>query len=306
MAAHIMRAGSAGGSNCTQRCPLLRVCTHVLGLSPPCSVATVLKAVCVATNTKVIIKAYYKSKMHPKHYHKLQREIDAMKCLNGPYVTEFYAHFEGSQCIYIVMEFCEGGDLFKTMLMHGGLLDEQWVCVEVRMRSHALCHSQHSAWQQLAQQTTRPCSRLDAAGWVSARAHCGSCSRVAAALHRAEVRDERTAADTSFAHAHTLWCLLSQVITPLLRILEKMHSMMLLHRDIKPENIFLTGMGKFKIGDLGLAIRFDKELAFSRSGTLDYMSPEVGWVGAALGAVGSCSCCMHASSAWRWLSLPSN
>lgn len=70
--------------------------------------------------------------------------------------------------------------------------------------------------------------------------------------------------------------LLLQVITPLLRILEKMHSMMLLHRDIKPENIFLTGMGKFKIGDFGLAIRFDKELPFSRSGTLDYMAPEVG------------------------------
>jgi serine/threonine protein kinase len=67
-----------------------------------------------------------------------------------------------------------------------------------------------------------------------------------------------------------------QVITPLLRILEKMHSMMLLHRDIKPENIFLTSMGKFKLGDFGLAIRFDKELAFSRSGTLDYMAPEVG------------------------------
>lgn len=56
-----------------------------------------------------------------------------------------------------------------------------------------------------------------------------------------------------------------------MRILEKMHNMLLLHRDIKPENIFLTGMGKFKIGDFGLAIRFDKELAFSRSGTLDYM-----------------------------------
>jgi len=69
--------------------------------------------------------------------------------------------------------------------------------------------------------------------------------------------------------------LVQQVITPLLRILEKMHSMMLLHRDIKPENIFLTSMGKFKLGDFGLAIRMDKELAFSRSGTLDYMSPEV-------------------------------
>jgi aurora kinase len=54
-----------------------------------------------------------------------------------------------------------------------------------------------------------------------------------------------------------------------------MHSMMMLHRDIKPENIFLTGMGKFRLGDFGLAIRFDKELAFSRSGTLDYMAPEV-------------------------------
>lgn len=66
------------------------------------------KAVCIATNTKVIVKAYYKAKMHPKHYHKLQREIETMKSLNGPYVAEFYAHFEDTQCIYIIMEFCEG------------------------------------------------------------------------------------------------------------------------------------------------------------------------------------------------------
>lgn len=100
-------------------------------MSMCCSVATVFKAVCIATNTKVIVKAYYKQKMHPKHFHKLHREIQSMKSLNGPYVAEFYATFEDSQCVYIIMEFCEGGDLFKTMLMHGGLLDEQWVCVEV-------------------------------------------------------------------------------------------------------------------------------------------------------------------------------
>lgn len=98
---------------------------------PCCSVATVFKAVCIATSMKVIIKAYYKQKMHPKHFHKLHREIQAMKALNGPYVAEFFSTFEDTQCVYIIMEFCEGGDLFKTMLMHGGLLDEQWVCVEV-------------------------------------------------------------------------------------------------------------------------------------------------------------------------------
>ena len=62
---------------------------------------------------------------------------------------------------------------------------------------------------------------------------------------------------------------------PLLRILEKMHTLKYLHRDIKPENIFLTAAGKVKLGDFGLAIKCDEELAFSRSGTLDYMAPEV-------------------------------
>lgn len=79
------------------------------------------------------------------------------------------------------------------------------------------------------------------------------------------------------ARVHGACASRAQVITPLLRILEKMHGLKLLHRDIKPENIFLTAAGKFKLGDFGLAIKFDEELPFSRSGTLDYMAPEVGW-----------------------------
>lgn len=30
------------------------------------------------------------------------------------------------------MEHCRGGDLFKTLMMKGGSLDEHWVCTEVR------------------------------------------------------------------------------------------------------------------------------------------------------------------------------
>jgi serine/threonine protein kinase len=92
-------------------------------------------------------------------------------------------------------KYCEGGDLFKTMLMRGGALPEQWVAAEV--------------------------------------------------------------------------------LAPLLRVLEQMHSLGLLHRDIKPENIFLTAAGHFKLGDFGLAIDARQELPFARSGTLDYMAPEV-------------------------------
>lgn len=49
----------------------------------------------------------------------------------GPYVAELFSSFEDPACVYLIMEYCEGGDLFKTMLMHGGVLEEQWVCVEV-------------------------------------------------------------------------------------------------------------------------------------------------------------------------------
>jgi serine/threonine protein kinase len=233
-------------------------------------VATVLKAVCISTNTKVIIKAYYKSKMHPKHYHKLQREIETMKMLNGPYVAEFYAHFEDAQCIYIIMEYCEGGDLFKTMLMHGGLLDEQWVCVEVRngmvagAQGQGVHRSRYLPNAMLLQVSSRSVISPAAGSCPVLGLPC--CVVLLQVLAHYSVLT---------GTASCCAALRAQVITPLLRILEKMHGLMLLHRDIKPENIFLTGLGKFKLGDFGLAIRFDKELPFSRSGTLDYMAPEV-------------------------------
>jgi calcium-dependent protein kinase len=74
--------------------------------------------------------------MAPKHYYKLQREIRAMISMNGPYVAELYSTFEDKKNIYLIMELCEGGDLFKAMLKHGGRLDEHHTCVEVRATSH--------------------------------------------------------------------------------------------------------------------------------------------------------------------------
>jgi ABC-type multidrug transport system ATPase subunit len=46
----------------------------------------------------------------------------------------------------------------------------------------------------------------------------------------------------------------------------------------RPENLFVAYDGGVKLGDFGLAIDSTRELPFSRSGTLDYMSHEMSGV----------------------------
>lgn len=77
--------------------------------------------------------------------------------------------------MYMVMEYCEGGDLFKTMLMHGGALEEQWVCVEVgafRLSNRDSCFC-NQATHQLAGCMQTVCSKaacarhMHAAAWTA-------------------------------------------------------------------------------------------------------------------------------------------
>eukprot|EP00200_Dunaliella_tertiolecta_P002635 CAMPEP_0202353218 /NCGR_PEP_ID=MMETSP1126-20121109/9076_1 /ASSEMBLY_ACC=CAM_ASM_000457 /TAXON_ID=3047 /ORGANISM="Dunaliella tertiolecta, Strain CCMP1320" /LENGTH=868 /DNA_ID=CAMNT_0048945541 /DNA_START=268 /DNA_END=2874 /DNA_ORIENTATION=- len=158
------------------------------------SISTVELAVHNPTGKQVVLKCYHKAKMQDKHYHKLDKEVRSMAALSGPYVAALYAWFSDDHHVWLVLEYCEGGDLFKAMANHGGRLDAHYVCVEV--------------------------------------------------------------------------------IAPLLRVLEKCSALNFIHRDIKPENLFLTKMFKLKLGDWGLATNCAEEIPFSRSGTLDYMSPE--------------------------------
>lgn len=41
---------------------------------------------------------------------------------------------QDTEAVYLVQEYCEGGDLFKRMMMLGGRMEARYVCVEV---SHA-------------------------------------------------------------------------------------------------------------------------------------------------------------------------
>ena len=50
----------------------------------------------------------------------------------------------------------------------------------------------------------------------------------------------------------------------------------IIHRDIKPENIFVSDVGRFKLGDFGIARQLDKtSTGLSMKGTYSYIAPEV-------------------------------
>lgn len=114
--------------NCFRSTPL-----KVLHASCSRSISTVYRALCTTSSQKVVIKTYHKQKMQPKHHYKLQREVRIMQELRGRYVAELLDSFEDAENVYMILQYYSGGDLFKTMLVRGGVLDEHWVCVEVRL-----------------------------------------------------------------------------------------------------------------------------------------------------------------------------
>lgn len=59
------------------------------------------------------------------------------------------------------------------------------------------------------------------------------------------------------------------------RALERCGRHNIIHRDIKPQNIFVNEEGDFKLGDFGIAKTSDHTTRATKTGTYNYMAPEV-------------------------------
>ncbi|PSC71399.1 prostaglandin E synthase 2-like [Micractinium conductrix] len=114
------------------------------------SQSVVIRATCIATGKTVIVKQYLMKRMSSRAMNKIRREVKLMYLLRGrPGVCQILGDFQDDAHFSIVMELCQGGDLYKrAMKGHGGdkPLTQQWICTKVIMpllRVLAELHDSH-------------------------------------------------------------------------------------------------------------------------------------------------------------------
>ena len=67
------------------------------------------------------------------------REVEILKTLDHPNVVKVYEYFEDEQQYYIVMEYCEGGDIFNK-LKETGKLTEKYAAKIMKYLLSGLCY----------------------------------------------------------------------------------------------------------------------------------------------------------------------
>ncbi|XP_055969808.1 serine/threonine-protein kinase Nek1 isoform X6 [Sorex fumeus] len=72
-----------------------------------------------------VIKEISISRMSNKEREESRREVDLLADMKHPNIVQYKESFEENGCLYIVMDYCEGGDLFKRINAQKGILFQE-------------------------------------------------------------------------------------------------------------------------------------------------------------------------------------
>ena len=81
------------------------------------------------TKQKVAVKIMNKNNMDSSDLELVRTEIEILKICQHPYIIKLYDVFENIDYIYIIMEYCSGGDLFSFIQKRNFMLKEEKVVV---------------------------------------------------------------------------------------------------------------------------------------------------------------------------------
>ena len=79
------------------------------------------------TKQKVAVKIMNKNNMDSSDLELVRTEIEILKICQHPYIIKLYDIFENIDYIYIIMEYCSGGDLFSFIQKRNFMLKEEKV-----------------------------------------------------------------------------------------------------------------------------------------------------------------------------------
>ena len=88
-----------------------------------------------ATGRIVAIKSMDKKEMRIEDLELVKTEMDVLKISQHPNIIKLYDIFENEDFIYIIMEYCGGGDLFSYIKKRGFKLQEERACEII----HKIC-----------------------------------------------------------------------------------------------------------------------------------------------------------------------
>jgi calcium-dependent protein kinase len=108
---------------------------------------TVHKAKDKRTGSVRALKCMLKGAVKDTEMFRLRREIDIMLALDHPNIVKLFQVFEDCRCIYLVLELCQGGELFDIIQSRGFLSEPDSACIMQQilravhyMHQNGVCH----------------------------------------------------------------------------------------------------------------------------------------------------------------------
>jgi len=112
------------------------------------SFGSVRKGVHKATGSARAIKTMAKGKL--SNIERFKKEVAIMKMVDHPSIIKLYETYEDHQCIYLVMELCQGGELFDSIIEAGHFGEvEAAVVMQQILRAIFYMHQNHIAHRDL-------------------------------------------------------------------------------------------------------------------------------------------------------------
>lgn len=214
---------------------------------------------------KVLSKEHVVATRQEKH---ILRERAVHLQLQHPLVARLYGTFQDDDCLYLVIEYLPGGELWSLVYSHGEEDDAECVKPQSPLKLQAVQSAKDDYDIRPASPVSAPkCIENESLKRIKARSLAAKDLRVLRS-HYGGLKEEYV--------VFYLGCILSA--------LEYLHDQGLLYRDLKLENLVLDKGGYLKILDFGFA-KPDAQLAPDTSsgharnltlcGSMDYMAPEV-------------------------------